>query len=218
VAGELCWDAAALEMSAREVARLAQTGPSGRWDDAIAHAIDEARRWAQPRGRWRRLQSDQDAARMFPGGGTPVAAIAAASEQLWGFAVTIGSALEERVRAAFDAAELLDAVLLDAAGSVACEAACDLLQAAVCPQGTSERYSPGYCHWSVQGQRHMFSLVEPDRVGVELLASMLMRPLKSVTGVVVRASAETLRVPVEVCARCDARGCTRRQAKTTGDG
>jgi hypothetical protein len=216
MAGELRWDATALDIPSPEVARLAQTGPTDRWDEAVAQAIHEARQLARPRGRWCLLEGDLDAARMFPGG-TPVAAIAAASERRWVFAATIGSALEERVRALFDAAELLDAVLLDAAGSVAAEAACDLLQSAVCPQGISERYSPGYCHWSIQGQRYLFSLVEPERVGVELLSSMLMRPLKSVTGVVVAASAEVLRVPAAACTRCDARGCARRQAKHAGD-
>ena len=210
--GERVWTAGDLTLPAREVARLAGCGPRGRWDDAVATAVEVARGLATPRARWVRAGADVDLETLFPGG-TPVARIAERGDACWLFAVTIGPALENRVRALFADHELLDAVLLDAAGSTAAEATCDLLQRAVCPRGSSERFSPGYCGWSLQGQREIFSRVEPDALGMELLDTMLVQPLKSVTGVVVRAAPEDLRVGPERCAACDAQGCSRRQAR-----
>ena len=213
--GEQAWSARELDISPREVARLANCGPGRKWDDAVAAAIDKTAELAQPRARWLHLDEDTDLERMFPGE-TPVASITARGDGRWVFVVTIGPALETRVQALFDGAEFLDAVLLDAAGSAAAEATCDRLQETLCREGNCERYSPGYCGWSMQGQKSLFALLEPERLGVELLDTMLMRPLKSVTGVVVRAPRETLRVDPIVCAGCDARGCSRRQAKFGG--
>jgi len=215
--GELAWPSDELTISPREVARLANTGPRGRWHDAVDAAIETARSLASPGARWLRLDADLKLDGMFPGE-TPVSAIVERGDERWAFAVTIGPALETRVEELFGSTELLEAVLLDAAGSVATEATCDLLQQTLCGGAESERYSPGYCGWSMHGQKMMFSLVEPERLGVELLDTMLMRPLKSVTGVVVRATRELLRVDEAVCAECDARGCTRRRAKFVGNG
>jgi hypothetical protein len=214
-AGELSWPTTELTISASQVARLANTGPRDRWDDAIAAAIEAARSLAQPSGRWARLDADRHPDGLFPDP-TPVSAIVEGGDECWLFAVTIGPALETRVEELFAANELLDAVLLDAAGSITAEATCDLLQRALCGDAESERYSPGYCAWDMLGQRAIFDRVQPERLGVELLDTMLMQPLKSVTGVIVRAARETLRVEPAVCAGCDARGCTRRRAKYTG--
>ena len=46
-------------------------------------------------------------------------------------------------------------------------------------------YSPGYCGWPVTGQRRLFAALEPADVGITLTSSCLMRPLKSVSGVLV---------------------------------
>lgn len=45
-------------------------------------------------------------------------------------------------------------------------------------------YSPGHCSWHVHEQQHLFSLLPEKPCGVELNASSLMLPVKSVSGII----------------------------------
>lgn len=200
---------AELELSARAVAKLANAGPLSRCADAVQAAIEEARGLIAPRARWTSV-GDYELDGLFADR-TPVAMIARSGER-WGFVATIGEALEKRVQEHFAAARFLEGVLLDAAGSTAAEAIADRVERECTGDATSERFSPGYCSWAMASQPGLFALLEPAALGIELLPSFLMKPLKSVSGIVVTASAEALRVEPASCKVCDARGCTRRQA------
>jgi len=46
------------------------------------------------------------------------------------------------------------------------------------------RFSPGYCDWPVTEQKKLFELLEPHKAGVDLTESCLMRPRKSISGVI----------------------------------
>lgn len=196
-----------------EVRRLSGCGTDPRWDGAVAAAIAEARALLEPRARFLPL-AEADLAGMF-GEGTPVEAIARRGDR-WAFLGTIGAALEGRVRERLAAGMFLEGVLLDAAGSIAVESLCDRVEARVAEGGSAARFSPGYCGWQLQGQRRLFALLRPGEIGVRLLPSLLMEPLKSVSGIVVRAAPEDLRVPTEECESCDARGCVRRHGSIEG--
>lgn len=204
-------DPAELAIAVREVSRLARCGPSPRWRGAVAEAIETARDLIVPRGR--RVAVDPTAvAALFPVPSAVEEIIGAG--RAWAFVATIGPALEERVRRQMADGDYLGGVLLDAAGSTAVEAVCDLLQGA-CPVGAgedTERFSPGYCAWTLEAQAGLFALLRPEELGVTLLPSRLMQPLKSTSGVIVRAPPEVLLMPPWACAECDARGCTRRRA------
>jgi len=209
---ELAFDGATLDLSPRGVAKLAACEPSERFSDAIGAAIVEARGLCRPRGRFRELPADGVAA-LFPEP-TPVAEIVRAGAR-WAFVATIGAALERRVREIFEAHAFLEAVLLDAAGSLAAEALAAAVERECAGTRNATRFSPGYCHWSMHGQRALFAALSPEEIGVTLLPSMLMSPLKSVSGVVVAAAEEALLVPKEACGACDAR-CERRRARFSG--
>jgi hypothetical protein len=67
--------------------------------------------------------------------------------------------------------------------------------------------------WRLENQRGLFALLRPEEIGIRLLPSMLMQPMKSVSGLVVKAGSEDdLIVPAEECAQCEAAGCSRRGA------
>jgi hypothetical protein len=198
-----------LVVAPREVARLAGAGPLSGCADAVDAAIAEARTLVSPRARWTEV-ADQELEILFAGD-SPVLKIARSGRR-WSFVTTIGLALERRVKEHFDAARFLEGVLLDAAGSAAAEAIADRIEAACTLGATSGRFSPGYCGWTMASQAALFALLEPSEIGVSLSTSFLMRPLKSVSGLVVRATPEQLRVDSRACQACDARGCTRRQA------
>jgi len=65
---------------------------------------------------------------------------------------------------------------------------------------SSNRYSPGYCGWSVSEQNKLFSFFPNNICGIELLDSGLMLPIKSVSGIVgVGENIERLEYPCDVC-------------------
>ncbi len=47
----------------------------------------------------------------------------------------------------------------------------------------SNRYSPGYCEWSIDEQQKLFSLFPEFPCGIELTEHSLMMPIKSVSGI-----------------------------------
>lgn len=101
--------------------------------------------------------------------------------------VTIGAALEAEARRRQAAGALLDAVVLDAFGSVAVEAAADVLDRALRRTARSlgrhpaRRVSPGYAPWSIECQPRLFALLPASDVGVTLTEGLMMSPVKSVS-------------------------------------
>jgi cobalamin-dependent methionine synthase I len=76
---------------------------------------------------------------------------------------------------------------------------------------TTNRYSPGYCHWNVSDQHHLFSLFPPAPCGVTLTHSALMNPVKSISGVIGIGKEVSYRdYP---CALCQSLNCIYRRVK-----
>ena len=106
------------------------------------------------------------------------------------FVVTIGARLESEARALMTAGQSLEGYVLDTVGSIAVEAAADVLEeevtTAVVDRGwnITNRFSPGYCTWETSDQHSLFSLLPEQPAGVTLSDSSLMSPIKSVSGVI----------------------------------
>jgi hypothetical protein len=79
------------------------------------------------------------------------------------------------------------------------------------PEGskTTNRYSPGYCHWEVADQHQLFSLFPQAPCGVTLTASALMTPVKSISGVIGIGRSVTYRE--YPCALCLSVNCVYRR-------
>ena len=118
-----------------------------------------------------------------------VAGALAQAEHVAVFAATIGPAFEQWARAAMADDPALG-FIADAVGSAVAEALADRLhdriEQAVAPRGwkVTNRYSPGYCGWSVAEQHHLFALLPAGFCGIALSESALMQPVKSVSGVI----------------------------------
>lgn len=78
----------------------------------------------------------------------------------------------------------------DLLGSMVVEAAADLLQEKIKQKAANNglsitnRYSPGYCKWSVADQHKLFSFFPSGSCGINLTESALMSPVKSVSGLI----------------------------------
>lgn len=80
--------------------------------------------------------------------------------------------------------------VFDLLGSMVVESATDRLQSEIKQLAQSQgmaitnRYSPGYCNWSVSDQHKLFSLFPSGCCGIRLTDSALMHPVKSVSGII----------------------------------
>jgi len=153
---------------------------------------------------------------------TPVADIFPRAGELALFVVTLGPRVGRAIADRFAADDLALGAMLDSAAS----AAADKL-AAVAAQRFAEKlmrtgrsmrdtrvlgYSPGYCGWHISGQKKLFEVLRPERIGVSLRESYLMDPLKSVSGVLIAGPTEIHDFPMSYrcCSSCESRGCRER--------
>lgn len=100
---------------------------------------------------------------------------------------TIGPALEEEISRRAATGALLDALVLDAIGSSAAEAAADALNLELCAMARSHgleaapRVSPGYGAWDTASQPLLLALLPVDELGIRLTSGAMMVPRKSVS-------------------------------------
>jgi hypothetical protein len=125
------------------------------------------------------------------------------------FVVTVGKEISHLAESAIKNNDAFSAWVIDAIGSCAVEAAADALMLRVRRdlqdgEELTLRYSPGYCGMHIGQQRKLFQLMRADAVGVTLMPSMLMHPLKSISGLVGLAPKEAVsryRSPCDLCPR-----------------
>jgi len=174
-----------------------------RFDDLLAESLQSAWQWIAPKGVFL-LAAGSDLC------GWPLFA----HLERMAFAVcTIGPALETEVTRLAGAGKTLQAVVLDAIGSVAAEATADAVEqriaAEVSGQGlrVSCRASPGYGDWDIRSQTALFSLVPAERIGVRLSETCMMIPRKSVS-FALDVAREPARLRGESsCTDCDQHHC-----------
>jgi hypothetical protein len=153
---------------------------------------------------------------------TPVVEISECADFLALFAVTIGQAVHDEINELFDSKELALGSMLDSVASAAAEMAADAVERKYFDQLRNEnevensaavlRYSPGYCGWHVSGQKKLFEFLRPADIGITLLDSFLMTPLKSISGVLITGKKEihVIKDDYPFCSQCKTHSCQQR--------
>lgn len=171
----------------------------------------------------------QDFAGVYGGEGrneaeTPVAKIQARAGHLALFAATLGHGLHLRINELFERGDFALASMLDSVASAGVERAADVVEerygrsldnrGSFGPGDALMRYSPGYCGWHVSGQKRLFDYLRPAEIGIELRASFLMEPLKSVSGVLICGPRQihVFDDDYGFCSRCADRSCRIRMS------
>lgn len=166
----------------------------------------------------------QDFAAVYRGEGrneadTPVNSIFTRAERLALFAVTVGHKIHERINDLFETSDFALASMLDSVASAGVERAADVVEerygrsldnrGSFGPGDALMRYSPGYCGWHVSGQKRLFDYLRPAEIGIELRASFLMEPLKSISGVLICGPRQihVFEDDYAFCGRCEDRSC-----------
>ncbi len=112
------------------------------------------------------------------------------SEGIIVFTATIGAYFETESKKYFDSGDSVSGFIVDTIGSELVEKAGDWIEIKLLdyflPSGIkiTHRYSPGYCNWNVEEQFKLFSLLPKDFTAISLTESALMRPIKSISGVI----------------------------------
>jgi hypothetical protein len=106
------------------------------------------------------------------------------------FACTAGSEIT-RIAAEYNRkGNAVHAYIVDSLGSIIVERAMDIIQerlkSMMNEQGLqiTNRYSPGYCDWDIREQKKLFGLLPDNFCGISLSDNMLMKPIKSVSGII----------------------------------
>lgn len=135
------------------------------------------------------------------------------------FACTAGPG----VRLAYDRymaeSDPLKAFFTDTLGTVAVEKAMDIIHESIRHTFKSlelhctNRYSPGYCGWSVGEQQKLWKFLPKNYCGISLTESSLMLPIKSVSGII--GIGKSSRKNPYSCSVCELESCIYRRKKNT---
>jgi cobalamin-dependent methionine synthase I len=182
--------------------------------------LTEARPWLQPRGTYALYAVTRQTAHSLKIGGATIAGnigeILHGADRVAVFMVTVGSEITRRAEARCRAGDAFAGLALDAIGSWAAEAAAEALMKQLSSQlrrgeSFTLRYSPGYCGMDLKQQRTLFKLAPAGSVGISLLPSLLMQPLKSISGIVGLGPREVVGIHLSPCERCPQIGCHMRR-------
>jgi hypothetical protein len=141
------------------------------------------------------------------------------SEEVVCFVGTIGKGIEKEIKRLVNLRRLSEAYVMDAMGSVLVENLVDQFQSHLDDHYKAQdkalglRFSPGYCDWPVTEQKKLFDLLEPHKAGVELTETCLMRPRKSISGVIPLFQADNCgeQGDYNPCWECKKLDCTARR-------
>ncbi len=132
------------------------------------------------------------------------------------FLATAGPETVQFAEAATRSRQTLAGLIYNAIGSQLAEAVVERLVADLAGRAApgdclTLRYSPGYCGISLAQQRTIFRLVDGGRIGVELLPTLIMKPVKSVSGLIGIGPDREVKAFGNPCDRCPKLDCRMRR-------
>jgi len=133
------------------------------------------------------------------------------------FVCTAGNDVINKSRELMKEGEQLTGYVYDVFGSLVVEEAMDRIQDNLRNKMREEgleitnRYSPGYCGWDVSEQKKLFSLLPKNFCRIELTDSCLMRPIKSVSGII--GIGKSVKFNEYTCNLCDEENCLYRNLR-----
>jgi hypothetical protein len=138
-------------------------------------------------------------------------------ESVAAFIATAGGELERRASDALKRGDHLTGLVYNAVGSERAEAAAGVVLEELRDQldalglAPTLPYSPGYCGMALGEQKNLFALFDGETAGVSLSPSLLMRPIKSISGLIGIGRAAEVRQHGSPCDRCELWTCQMRR-------
>ncbi len=142
------------------------------------------------------------------------------SERVALFVCTIGPAMENWAKKLFVDGDAALSYLIDTVASITVDQATDVLHDYIEKRmkmyglKITNRFSPGYCDWSVSEQHLLFSFLPANFCGITLTESSLMVPIKSVSGIIgIGKTVKRVDYSCDICGMKDCRYRVIRFAK-----
>ncbi|MBI9073039.1 MAG: hypothetical protein JEY94_15665 [Melioribacteraceae bacterium] len=136
------------------------------------------------------------------------------SEKIAAFVCTIGKGITEWANEFLKKGDTLHSYICDVAGSVLVEKTMDIIHADLKLKMADQdlritnRYSPGYCDWSVAEQQKLFKLLPENFCGITLTETSLMNPIKSISGFI--GIGKGVKFSKHDCELCNMENCVYR--------
>lgn len=133
------------------------------------------------------------------------------------FNCTAGKGIGEWSKELASNNDTLGAYISSIIGSVIVETAMDKIQSLLMEDmnrinlSITNRYSPGYCGWSTGEQKQLFSMFPDNFCSIRLTDSMMMDPVKSVSGII--GVGKEVKYNPYTCNLCNAENCLYRNLK-----
>lgn len=109
--------------------------------------------------------------------------------------------------------DMVETFIADTIGSLIAERAGDimelLLEKEIGTDKHTNRFSPGYCGWSLSNQKEIFNLMGGNPCGITLSDVFLMNPIKSISGII--GIGEKVNEKVYGCKFCELESCYKRK-------
>jgi hypothetical protein len=147
----------------------------------------------------------------------PIASFLKPARRVAVFVVTVGGAIEQAAERCHRDGLAAESFVLHAIGSAAAEAACDAMVEYLwaheirSDEAVTAPFSPGYCGMPLTDQQNLFSILDTSGIGVNLLPSMMMRPIKSVSGLAGIGPASAVEAHGLPCEHCQIDHCRMRR-------
>ncbi len=144
------------------------------------------------------------------------------SQSLALYAFTLGELISDTISDLFDRNDIALGSMLDSIASAAADRGGSFGEnyflehlreiGAAAPETKVLMYSPGYCGWNISGQKKLFRYLKPGDIGISLNESLMMIPLKSVSGVLVSGKKEIhyIKEDFDFCRECTGKHCRDR--------
>ena len=195
--------------------------PNGRIQERVRQAIETSRGQLHPRGTYAIYDvTAQDEQSLTLAGWAKftgqVGDFLGRSTRAAVFLATAGPEIVELAERALRGRDTMGGLAYNALGSQLAEAVVgrlveDLGRHAGPGESLTLRYSPGYCGISLAQQRTIFRLVDAVRLGVELLPTLIMKPVKSVSGLIGIGPEAAVAAYGTPCDRCPSLDCRMRR-------
>ena len=189
--------------------------------ERVLQVIEDSRGKLRPRGAYALYPIlHQDPRSLTLGGGAtftgPIGDFLSGAQRVAVFLATAGPEVVRMAEEAFQARDRLGGLIYNALGSHVAEAVVerildDLRGCAGPEEALTLPYSPGYCGIPLAEQRTVFRLVDAQRIGVELLPTLIMKPLKSVSGLVGVGPKGAVAAHGNPCDKCPLPDCHMRR-------
>lgn len=133
------------------------------------------------------------------------------SDSIAVFVCTAGEELSNWSKELFKKEDAVKAYIADITASLVVEKGMDKVQNILenlvldTQHKITNRYSPGYCGWSVAEQHLLFSLLPDNYCGISLNEAALMNPIKSVSGIIGIGS--KVKKAAYQCNKCEKTDC-----------